>query len=283
MIPAEPPSEQHVETRIEEIRASLRKLERRDWWLWVTALVVMLLLTFTVVSMTFPGLIKVQDPVFEYSLNQAVRGIVLLVLVFNAYTIYQQIQIKKLRRQFHAQLNEMGELQRRAEEFHKQATVDALTGLYNRRFADKRLAEEAARSMRYGHPLTVVAFDLNDFKQINDRYGHPAGDLVLREFADRLAVAIRMSDIAARMGGDEFLAILPECPAEQVNALLARLRSFEVTYQAAKIPVSFSAGWVSYQRGETTEKFLERADQTLYAEKRASKSRVNGLHTGRFA
>jgi diguanylate cyclase (GGDEF)-like protein len=261
----------HVDTRVEEIRASLRKLERRDWWLWVTALVVMLLLTLAVVSMSFPGMMKFEDPIFQYSVSEAVRGLILLVLLFNSYTIYQQVSIKRLRRQFTEQLDAMGNLQRRAEEFHQMAIVDALTGLYNRRYADQRLAAEASRSQRYGHPLTVVALDLNRFKQVNDRYGHPAGDLVLREFADRLAAAIRMSDLAARMGGDEFLAILPECPAGQVDALLARLRGLEVTFHGQRIAVEFSAGWVSYQRGETTEAFLERADQTLYADKRASK------------
>jgi diguanylate cyclase (GGDEF)-like protein len=263
--------ETHVDTRVEEIRSSLRKLERRDWWLWVTALVVMLLLTLAVVSMNFPGMMKFEDPLFQYSVNEAVRGLILLVLLFNSYTIYQQVSIKRLRRQFTEQLDAMGNLQRRAEEFHQMAIVDALTGLYNRRYADQRLAAEASRSQRYGHPLTVVALDLNRFKQVNDRFGHPAGDLVLKEFADRLAAAIRMSDLAARMGGDEFLAILPECPSGQVEALLARLRGLEVTFHGQQIAVEFSAGWVSYEKGETTAEFLERADQTLYADKRASK------------
>jgi diguanylate cyclase (GGDEF)-like protein len=272
--PVEQVPEFQVESRIEEIRTSLHKLERRDWWLWGTAIIVMLLLTVTVGSLSFPGLIKFEDPIFQYSLNEAVRGIVLLVLLFNSYTIYQQLQIKKLRKQLNAQLDDMSKLQVRAERFHKQATVDALTGLYNRRFAEQRLAAEASRSQRYGHPLTVVALDLNNFKQINDRYGHPAGDLVLKDFAERLSAAIRVSDMAARMGGDEFLAILPECPAAQAQALLARLQAIVVLFRGNRIPVEFSAGSVSYEQGESTEKFLERADQTLYAEKRASKQRT---------
>ncbi len=73
----------------------------------------------------------------------------------------------------------------RAEEFERLALVDPLTGLSNRRVAEERLASEASRSQRYGHPLTVVAFDLDKFKQINDTYGHPAGDQVLKEFAAR--------------------------------------------------------------------------------------------------
>jgi len=258
---------------MQEIQASLRKLERRDWWLWSLAIVVMLLLTVAVVSLSFPDLMKFQDPYFQFSLNQAVRGLVGLVLLFNTYTIYQQVMLKRLRRQFSEQLDAMGRLRTRAEEFHKQATVDALTGLYNRRFAEQRLTAEAERSRRYGHPLTVLSIDLNNFKQINDHYGHPAGDLVLKEFADRLNSAIRVSDLAVRMGGDEFLVVLPECPTERVEILLERLSPLEVDYHGKRIPVSFSAGWVGYERGETPEQFLERADQSLYADKHARKAR----------
>lgn len=263
-----------AESRLQEIRASLRKLERRDWWLWGLAVLVMLLLTLAVVSLSFPGLARIEDPFFQYSLNQAVRGLVSLVLLFNTYTIYQQVMIKRLRRQLSEQLDALAQLQTRAEEFHRQATMDALTGLHNRRSAEPRLAAEAARSQRHGHPLTVLALDLNNFKQINDRYGHPAGDQVLKEFAERLNSTIRASDLAVRMGGDEFLVLLPECPVEQLPALLARLSSLEVNYRGEKIPVTFSAGWVGYERGETPEQFLERADQLLYADKRARKARA---------
>jgi len=262
-----------VEAGAEQIHAKLRKLERRDWWLWGGAVIVMLLLTGAVVSLSFPELIKVDDPFFQSSLNRAVRGLIELVLLFNAYTIYQQVSIKRLRREFSKQLEAMGTLRVQAAEFHRLATTDPLTGLANRRTAEDRLANEAARSQRYGHPFTVVAFDLNHFKQINDQYGHAAGDLVLREFAQKLAKTIRLSDLAVRMGGDEFLALLPECTIDQVPILLARLRPIEVTFQGNRIPVTFSAGSVSYQQGETPEQFLERADRTLYADKRAGKTR----------
>jgi diguanylate cyclase (GGDEF)-like protein len=273
-VPAHALPEGVPETRLGEIRASLEKLERRDWWLWSLAIVVMLLLTLAVVSLTFPGLLSVQDPFFQFSLRQAVRGLVGLVLLFNTYTIYQQMLIKRLRRQLSAQLDTMSRLQVRAEEFHKLATVDALTGLYNRRFAEQRLAAEAGRSQRQGHALTLVAIDLNNFKQINDTYGHPAGDQVLKEFAERLQGGVRVSDLAARMGGDEFLVILPDCPPEQARALISRLGPLSVDYQGEKIPVTFSAGWVGYEMGEAPDQFLERADRTLYADKRARKARA---------
>jgi diguanylate cyclase (GGDEF)-like protein len=268
------PIDPSAEKRLAELQEQLRKLERRDWWLWSMAVIVMLLLTFAVFAMSFPNLVKLDDPFFQYSLNQSVRGLIGLVLIFNAYTIYQQVGVKRLRRQFSKQIEEMRLLQVRAEEFHRLAIVDPLTGLHNRRFAEERLAAEASRSQRYGHPLTVVCLDLDKFKQINDTYGHLAGDQVLKEFARRISLAIRVSDIASRMGGDEFLVILPECPVNQVESLLARLRPLEVDFEERKIPIGFSAGWVGYEQGETTEQFLDRADRTLYADKRARKGRV---------
>jgi diguanylate cyclase (GGDEF)-like protein len=261
------------DARLLEMQAELQKLEHRDWWLWSMAVIVMLLLTFAVFTMSFPGFVKVDDPFFQSSLNRAVRGLIGLVLIFNAYTIYQQITVKRLRRNFSRKIEEMRILQVRAEEFERLALVDSLTGLSNRRVAEGRLKSEAARSERYGHPLTVISFDLDKFKQVNDTYGHLAGDHVLKEFARRLQAAIRKSDIAARMGGDEFLVLLPECTISQVHALLNRLHPMETEYGGTKIPICFSAGWVGYEKGETTEQFLERADRTLYAEKRAGKKR----------
>src|SRR5262245_33725757 len=108
-----------AEERLEEIQGQLRKLERRDWWLWALAIVVMLLLTFAVFSMTFPGLIRIDDPFFQFTVDQAVRGLVGLVLLFNAYSIYQQVTVKKLRKQFSKQLDEMRVLQIRADAFHQ--------------------------------------------------------------------------------------------------------------------------------------------------------------------
>jgi diguanylate cyclase (GGDEF)-like protein len=257
------------------MQANLQKLEHRDWWLWSMAVIVMLLLTFAVVSMNFPGLIKVDDQFFQASLNRAVRGLIGLVLIFNAYTIYQQVTVKRLRRDFSKKIEEMRILQVRAVEFERLALFDSLTGLCNRRVAEERLAAEAARSVRHGHPLTVISIDLDQFKQINDTYGHLAGDRVLKKFARCLESAIRKSDLAARMGGDEFLVLLTECDTSHVHALLERLRPMEIEYGGTKIPICFSAGWVGYEKGETTEQFLERADRTLYVDKRSGRKHEN--------
>jgi two-component system cell cycle response regulator len=201
---------------------------------------------------------------FSIKVSDAVFGLIILVMVFNIYTIYQQVLIKRLRRQ-------LAEKQGHSDILRNLAMVDPLTGLYNRRFAMQRLASEVARSERRGHPLTVLTLDLNDFKQINDMHGHPAGDQVLQEFAAHLNRVIRGSDLAVRLGGDEFLVLLPECTLEQLHLVLERLDSLDVDWQDHKIPVTFSAGWRQYQLGDRPEELLARADQALYASKRASK------------
>ena len=264
------PGTTNPDVTIETIREKLRILERRDWWLWSLALFVMLLLTAGVVSLSFPRLFS-DDALLQGSVDQAVRGLIGLVLLFNAYCIYQQVTIKRLRREFSEQLDALGYLRLKAEEFHKLATTDPLTGLANRRTGEERLLTEVARSERHGEPLTVVALDLDDFKQINDTLGHAAGDVVLSEFAATISATIRRTDLAVRLGGDEFLLLLPKCGPDQVPILLGRLRTMRAPFQGKMIRIEFSAGWVTYQSGETPEQFLERADRTLYEQKRSRK------------
>jgi diguanylate cyclase (GGDEF)-like protein len=258
-------SEVSPDTRLELLRADLKKVERRDWRLWIVAIVVMLLLTLAVLSMSFPGLIAGEDTAFQQSLERAVRGLIGLVLLFNIYSVYQQVTIKRKRRQLSEELTKV------EQQILKQATTDPLTGLANRRIAEEHLVREMARARRRQAPLTAVAFDLNNFKQINDRYGHSAGDLVLRAFAQKLTDRRRGEDLVVRMGGDEFLLLLPECPPNQVPTLLERLRPCEVNFQGVRLPVEFSSGLATYESPETTTQFLERADLALYADKRARK------------
>jgi diguanylate cyclase (GGDEF)-like protein len=256
-----PPS---VKASDQELTRELRQIERRDWWAWGYSILVMLLLAFALISFSLPALHQGLKTIFNIKVGDAVFGLIILVVVFNVYTLYQQVLIKRLRRQ-------LAEKQGHSEILRNLAMVDPLTGLYNRRFAVQRLAAEVARSERRGHPLTVLTLDLNDFKQINDMHGHPAGDQVLQEFAAHLNRVIRGSDLAVRLGGDEFLVLLPECTLGQLQLVLGRLGSLEVDWQGHKIPVTFSAGWKQYEMGDRPEELLARADQALYTRKRASK------------
>jgi diguanylate cyclase (GGDEF)-like protein len=253
-----------AEADAKELAAERRRIDRRDWWVRGYSIFVILLLTFAVISLTLPAVLTGAETVFKIKLTEVVFGLITLIVVFNIYTIYQEVLIKRLRRQ-------LLERQDHSYILRNLAMIDPLTGLYNRRFAEQRLAAEVARSERRGHPLTVLTLDLNNFKEINDTYGHPAGDQVLQEFASRLNKVIRGSDLAVRLGGDEFLVVLPECTLEQLELVLERLSSFELEWQGQKIPVTFSAGWKDYEQGDRPEEMLAGADQALYTNKRATK------------
>ena len=248
-----------------EMGDKLRKIEQRDWWVWANSIFVMLLLTGGIISFALPSLMQGATTFFRIKFSEAIFGLVALVIIFNTYTIYQQVLIKRLRRQ-------LAEKQNHSMILRGLAMIDALTGLYNRRFAEQRLAAEVARSARKGHPLTVVLLDLNEFKLINDSYGHAAGDLVLQEFAAALNRAIRGGDLAVRMGGDEFLLILPECNHAQLQLVLDRIGPLEVAWEGHRFSIKYSVGWKEYVSGDLPESMLAAADQALYANKRAAKN-----------
>jgi diguanylate cyclase (GGDEF)-like protein len=230
-----------------------------------------LLLTIAVASFAFPALLSLEQTTYSFYLNQAVRALVGIVLVSSVYLIYQQHMISRLRNELADQINSLAKVESLASEVYKLAALDQLTGLYNRRSGEQRLAQEISRAQRHGRPLTVLLMDLDGLKLVNDRHGHAAGDTLLKGFADRLQRAIRGSDLAVRLGGDEFMALLPECRAEEVRHVLARIEGLQIICNDERISLQFSRGWTDYKPGESPQELLQRADQELYANKRAGK------------
>jgi diguanylate cyclase (GGDEF)-like protein len=253
-----------VKARDQELAREFRKIEKRDWWVWAFSIFVVFVIAFAVIALSFPAVRRGEETFFRISMLDVFFGLIVLVALLSAFVISQATLIKRLRRQ-------LAEKQGHSDLLRNLAMVDPLTGLYNRRFAEQRLVAEVARSERKGHPLTVLTLDLNRFKEINDTYGHPAGDLVLQKFAARLNNVIRGGDLAVRLGGDEFLVLLPECTSRQLQLVLGRLGSLEVDWHGKQIPITFSAGWKQYELGERPEEMLARADELLYARKRAGK------------
>lgn len=249
-----------------EIQASQRKVERQSLWVWGNAIVIILALTAALASLSASLLPKEATTFLGLSLSVAVKAMVGLVVVFTIHMIYQNLQLRRLHRQ-------LAEHQIQAEVFRRLAMFDALTGLYNRRYAEQRLEAEIARSARRGHPLAIVLLDLNEFKEINDACGHAAGDLVLKEFAERLNRSIRGSDLAVRWGGDEFLLLLVDCNLSQLQHVLVRLAPFQVEIEKKKRLITFAAGWQEYTKGDTAAKLLERTDRNLYINKQTLKGK----------
>jgi diguanylate cyclase (GGDEF)-like protein len=161
----------------------------------------------------------------------------------------------------------------------RQALVDGLTGLANRRQCEEALATELARVDRFGGPLAVVVADLDWFKDVNDRYGHPAGDVVLREFANLLQETLRDVDLAGRWGGEEFLLILPGTDlaggaqvAERIRVALAG--RIVLSVDGTPIPVTASFGVAATPPATTASELFAAADAAMYAAKKGGRNQV---------
>lgn len=167
---------------------------------------------------------------------------------------------------------------RESEKRYKELSItDDLTKLYNSRHFFSRLKEEIERTKRYGHPLSLLIMDLDNFKQYNDTYGHMEGDIVLANAGEILQKSLRKTDSAYRYGGEEFTIILPESSGQQAMHFAERIRqAFDKEGSSSKsesfVPVTVSVGVAQYVRGEKVSNFIKRADKNLYAAKHQGKN-----------
>ncbi len=162
----------------------------------------------------------------------------------------------------------------------QQAITDELTGLYSRRHILSELEKELERASRYTHSFSGMMIDIDRFKDINDEYGHPTGDRLLREVASVLSMSVRKIDIIGRYGGDEFLVLLPEAAAEAAHIVALRIQKglSQYTFSAQGVPLELcvSIGLITLKPGQKTDAtaFVEHADALLLNAKKAGKDRV---------
>lgn len=157
----------------------------------------------------------------------------------------------------------------------RQATVDALTGAFNRRYVEQRLAAEVSRARRHRQPLALALADLDHFKSVNDRHGHAAGDLALRAFVDTLKRTLRTEDVVSRLGGDEFCVIFPgTSAATALERALARLLETDVDGAENPFRISGTFGVADLAPHLDAAGLIARADAALYAAKAAGRGRV---------
>ena len=166
----------------------------------------------------------------------------------------------------------------KSEELEELAARDALTGLFNRRWFTARLSTEVERARRYGHALSVIMLDVDDFKSVNDSFGHPAGDQVLVGIADLLTQNTRGSDEVARYGGEEFAVIMPETALQEATVVCEKLRKVVAQSSWGEKedlgPVTVSIGVSEMSEGDTPGTILDRADSRLYLAKARGRNRV---------
>lgn len=216
-------------------------------------------------------LVEMDGRSFEISRTEAAgrgRSVVLL------HEVTDRLRLER-------ELRELGtELGRANEELKSLVNTDSLTGLPNRRRFMEVLSREVERTSRYRHPLALILLDLDDFKRINDTLGHPTGDAVLQELGAIVLATIRVTDLAGRLGGDEFGLLFPETTVEGARILLERLRDRIATagfpaVNGTGLPVTVSIGVAGAAGPTTTEELLQRADDALYRAKGSGRNRVH--------
>lgn len=161
------------------------------------------------------------------------------------------------------------------------AVTDQLTGLHNRRYMTTQLSALVARTLRGGEPVSVLMIDIDNFKQINDRFGHDVGDMILRDFSARLVSYVRAVDLPCRYGGEEFVVLMPSTPLEAASKIAERIRA-NIAGAAFNFGANMDMGGVTVSIGlsctdgvsETPETLLKRADEALYEAKTGGRNRV---------
>ncbi|MCU7933891.1 MAG: GGDEF domain-containing protein [Candidatus Thiodiazotropha sp. (ex Dulcina madagascariensis)] len=228
---------------------------------------------------------RVQQAVDLHQLKAAVSGRLSLIqhsiddYLAEEIAWHQQTEEseKQLRDRLEQLEKESNDLRSRMVEAHHLALIDAVTGLPNRLSYEERVEQEYARWKRFDEPLCMLVWDIDDFKSINDRFGHQAGDKALRVIAQGLQARLRVTDFIARYGGEEFVCLLCGTPGEEALRVAEEMRkSVEENgfHSSGKpVPVTISCGIAPFMTGDSIDSVFSRADKALYSAKKSGKNR----------
>ncbi len=241
---------------------TFREVERRDWELWSIALLLLTVFAGGLLIYFYSATTQEQalSPGATRFVWLVLFGLVVLVILLNVYLIDRKRSLVQLRRRYWLQSQEL-------EREHEQVMRDPLTQVYNRRFFDEAIPQEARRCDRTGRPLSFLLVDVDDFKEVNQRLGHFVGDQVLQAVAAVLQVTLRTSDMVFRFGGDEFLVVLPETPAEGAAIVDGRLRQriSQQTDIRERIgrAVTVTVGQATYTKGQNVDSVIDQAARAV--------------------
>ncbi|KAA0259324.1 GGDEF domain-containing protein [Deferribacter autotrophicus] len=186
--------------------------------------------------------------------------------------------VKKIKNDLEKYRKQVNQLQESIKRYKKEAVVDLLTNVYNRNFLDRKLAEEFEKFHRYKSPLSVIMLDVDDFKAVNDNYGHQIGDQVLKYFANVIKNNIRKVDIPFRYGGEEFFIVLPHTRKEQAkvvaNRILKELNETVFKVKGDRLKITASIGVTEAKENDSVETLIKRVDDLLLKAKKEGKNRI---------
>ncbi len=243
----------------------------------IAAIECVLMTAYVLRDMTDPAARRVELAVLAVML-----GALLQVCLYGSVTAALRAKVRERTQSLDQALERLREtnaaLEVERDAAASQAIRDELTGVFNRRHLEAEMAVQVARSLRRGSPLTVALLDIDHFKEINDRFGHQAGDEALRHVTDVMGRSIRGVDVFGRWGGEEFLLIMPDTPLDKAQVLCNRLRD---AVRSARLDVivdsdaiTLSGGVAQLRSSEGRDEVIRRADVALYAAKAAGRDRI---------
>jgi len=250
------------------------QLSRREWWLWFSAVVVTVLSSIAFALTLFGSFFHAGRTEHFYEIDQSqVRWATLcLLLIFNSWLSYRQWSFRRLRGQ---PISQTASASAGSPQAIENSSLDPVTGLYNSNSLEQHLAKEIARARRQNTTLSLATLHVDDLSDITARLGQSAVDAALKELARYLKKASRGSDVAARLGNDDFVLLLPECGVTEVKQVLNRVPGVEVSASGKRIPLTYTTGWVDYQPGDMPADLLKRAASLLHLYDSAGKSSLS--------
>jgi len=248
------------------VNRELRKLEKRDWELWLIVTATGILAAAGLLAVLLPAaFMKSGSLHLEITVSKELAcGLLVLLTLANTYIVSRRIEFRQLRQKTisTAMQNELIRLQ---------SFTDPLTEIYNRRSLEELAGRFIGQARRLGNPLTFLLIDLDRFKQVNTRFGHLTGDYVLTETAALLKGSIRGTDAAIRYGGDEFLIALANTDAAGAATVVNRIHAFLNDWNQSSslddFSISLSIGMAEWTDGKTLDEVLDIADRNMYEEK----------------
>lgn len=253
----------HAETMLASVSRQIARIEKRDWELWLLVLGVGVVVAGGLLLALFPGAVASNGTIhLELTVSRELFfGLICLLILFNMYVVSRRVEFRRTRQQLISATmqNELIRLQ---------SFTDPLTEVYNRRSLEAIAAREFSRAKRLNTPLTLLLLDVDKFKQVNTKFGHITGDVVLAEIASMLKGCVRGSDTVVRYGGDEFLLFLPDSDLASSEVVMARINDATDTWnQNGNLPgfaLRLSIGASSWNEDKTLDELLEEADQQMF-------------------
>jgi diguanylate cyclase (GGDEF)-like protein len=244
----------------------IRRVDERDLQLWSIGLLIFMVVAAGFIGVVVPNLSLdlTSIQVNGRFLPQLFFGFIALIVLFNIYPIGQRRALRKTRDQLVAQFI-------RNETAERLSLMDPMTQVFNRRYLETAVAREVSRAHRRGSIFTFLMIDVDNFKSVNTRFGHPVGDQILVEVAHMLKETVRPTDIVFRYGGDEFLVILSETAEDKAAAVVRRIQSEAENWNKSGpiegYTMSLSCGVAPYFKGANVSEALAAADQAMYRHK----------------